>query len=212
MLKLVFYVPESHLSQVKEAVFLAGAGKIGEYRSCCWQVLGCGQFTPSAAAQPFLGEPEKLQEVAEWRVEMVLEARFKMPVYQALKKAHPYEEPAFDFMKIENSFSGEEAELDYYVADSAVHGKGLYAGRDLKKGESLGFCTVKRSLSNGPHVLWAEVAGEEAGFEVLCDLRFINHASLPNVAYYDDFSVVALKKTKKGEELLHDYGEGFVAG
>ena len=54
--KLCFYVPESHLESVKQAVFEAGAGAIGDYRDCCWQVKGQGQFRPMAGSQPFLGE------------------------------------------------------------------------------------------------------------------------------------------------------------
>ena len=55
MYKLVFYVPVDHLEPVKQAVFATGAGKIGEYDSCCWQVLGVGQFRPLAGSTPYLG-------------------------------------------------------------------------------------------------------------------------------------------------------------
>jgi hypothetical protein len=71
---LFFYVPESHLEVVKDAVFAAGAGTIGDYQNCCWQVLGQGQFRPMAGSQPFIGEQGQLEQVAEWRVEMVVAA------------------------------------------------------------------------------------------------------------------------------------------
>lgn len=55
MLKLIYYVPESHLEATKLAIFQAGAGGIGDYEHCAWQVLGIGQFKPLSGAQPFIG-------------------------------------------------------------------------------------------------------------------------------------------------------------
>jgi len=72
MLKLCFYVPDSHLEAVKQAIFAAGGGRIGRYDSCCWQVQGLGQFRPLPGSQPHLGEQGSLEQVAEWRVELVL--------------------------------------------------------------------------------------------------------------------------------------------
>jgi hypothetical protein len=100
MYKLSFYVPESHLEQVKQAAFAAGAGKIGDYDSCCWQVLGQGQFRPLAGSQPFLGQQGAVECVSEYRVEMVCEARRIRAVVEALLDAHPYEEPAWDVVAL----------------------------------------------------------------------------------------------------------------
>ena len=96
MYKLVFFVPETHLEVVKTAIFGAGGGRIGNYDHCCWQVLGLGQFRALAAAQPFLGQQGKLEAVAEWRVEMVCADDLVRHAVAALKRAHPYEEPAFE--------------------------------------------------------------------------------------------------------------------
>ena len=101
MYTLFFYVPESHLEVVKDAVFAAGAGTIGDYQNCCWQVLGQGQFRPMAGSQPFIGEQGQLEQVAEWRVEMVVVAACIKPVMAALKAAHPYEEPAYALYRLE---------------------------------------------------------------------------------------------------------------
>lgn len=95
MYTLFFYVPESHLETVKDAVFAAGAGAIGDYQSCCWQVLGQGQFQPMTGSQPFVGRQGQLEKVAEWRVELVVATAYIKPVVNALKTAHPYEEPAY---------------------------------------------------------------------------------------------------------------------
>jgi len=91
MYSLVFYVPESHLESVKHAVFSAGAGSMGNYDSCCWQVKGLGQFRPAKGATPFLGKVGELEFVDEYRVEMVLREEVKASVLAALLLAHPYE-------------------------------------------------------------------------------------------------------------------------
>lgn len=100
MYKLNFYVPESHLEEVKHAVFAAGAGKIGDYDSCCWQVLGQGQFRPLAGSKPFLGQQGAVERVSEYRVEMVCEAKRIRAAVAALLDAHPYEEPAWDVVAL----------------------------------------------------------------------------------------------------------------
>lgn len=101
MYTLYFYVPESHLESVKAALFAAGAGAIGDYENCCWQVLGQGQFKPMAGSQPFIGAVDQLEKVAEWRVELVVSAEQIKTVIAALKAAHPYEEPAYAVYRLE---------------------------------------------------------------------------------------------------------------
>ncbi|HEY7884035.1 MAG TPA: YqfO family protein [Cellvibrionaceae bacterium] len=100
MYKLVFYVPESHLESVKTAVFAAGAGKIGDYDQCCWQVLGSGQFRPLPGSQPFSGSHNQLEQAPEWRVEMVCTNALIHAVRAALLAAHPFEEPAYDIWQL----------------------------------------------------------------------------------------------------------------
>ncbi|TVZ38470.1 hypothetical protein P886_2840 [Alteromonadaceae bacterium 2753L.S.0a.02] len=95
MYQFVFYVPKSHADLVKDAVFKAGAGRIGDYDRCCWQVEGIGQFRPLAGSQPFLGAEGEEEQVPELRVEMVVSHELMEPVRAALLAAHPYEEPAY---------------------------------------------------------------------------------------------------------------------
>lgn len=102
MLALVVYIPESHLEIVKDALFNAGAGRIGNYDSCCFQSEGTGQFRPLPEANPFLGKVGALETCKEWRVEMVFEDSLRQTVENALKKAHPYETPAYWILKLEN--------------------------------------------------------------------------------------------------------------
>ena len=100
MYKLIYYVPESHLESTKLAIFAAGAGGIGNYERCAWQVLGTGQFKPVNGAQPFIGELDTLEQLPEWRVETIVPEDRAREVVQALKASHPYEEPAFEFIQI----------------------------------------------------------------------------------------------------------------
>jgi len=99
MYKISFFVPESHLESVKSALFMAGAGKIGQYDCCAWQVKGQGQFRALEGSNPFLGEVNCLEFVEEYRVEMVCDEALVEDAIQALLTMHPYETPAYDVVK-----------------------------------------------------------------------------------------------------------------
>lgn len=100
MYKLTVFVPDEALEQVKLALFAAGAGTIGNYESCCWQVQGVGQFKPLAGSNPHIGAQDRLEQVDEWRVEMVVATASITQVIKALKQAHPYETPAYDVIEV----------------------------------------------------------------------------------------------------------------
>lgn len=101
MYKLYFYVPEKNLEEVKNALFKAGAGKIGNYEKCSWQTKGTGQFMPGEASKPFVGKKGTVEKLEEYKVEMVVRDKNIKQVREALLKAHPYEEPAYGLIKIE---------------------------------------------------------------------------------------------------------------
>ena len=106
MYKLCFYVPESHLEGVKSAMFAAGAGCIGDYDSCCWQVLGQGQFRPLPGSDPYLGRQGEVERVEEYRVEMVCAAQHIEAAVMAMRDAHPYEQPAWDVIALVTELPG----------------------------------------------------------------------------------------------------------
>jgi len=93
-----------------------------------------------------------------------------------------------------------------YVKESDIHGKGLFASRDITKAELIGEFQSKQTKKDGPHVLWME---EDKGYLVLDDFRYINHNNKANAAYYDDFTVMAIRNIKKDEEITHFYGENW---
>jgi len=98
--QVFFYVPESHKEEVKQAMFQAGAGKIGDYDQCSWEIIGTGQFRPLQNSNPFIGSQDCLEQVAEYRVEMVCEMTLLAAVIEAMKLSHPYEEPAYGVVQL----------------------------------------------------------------------------------------------------------------
>lgn len=103
--KLVFFVPPSHLEVCKESVFATGAGSFpgGKYTKCCFQTLGTGQFLPNEGANPAIGTVGAVEQCEEVRVEIMCVGRDIMRhAVQALIKAHPYEEVAYEVYRMEN--------------------------------------------------------------------------------------------------------------
>jgi len=99
---IYFYVPIEHVEIVKQALFAAGAGSIGEYSECAWQTVGEGQFMPKKSANPFVGKKNCLEKIHEVKVEIVCDDKYIQAAVAALKKSHPYETPAYQVIKIEN--------------------------------------------------------------------------------------------------------------
>lgn len=100
MYNLVCHVPASHLEVVKDALFSAGAGAMGGYSHCCWQVLGTGQFLPLEGSSPVLGSVGHLEHVQEYRVEMVVDEEHAVAAVEALLDAHPYEVPSYHLVPV----------------------------------------------------------------------------------------------------------------
>lgn len=101
MHKLCFYVPESHLEIVKNAVFEKGAGRYAHYDRCCWQVKGEGQYRPLENSTPFIGEKNRISKEVEYKVEMICEDHLIDEVIKALIQSHPYETPAFSTWQVQ---------------------------------------------------------------------------------------------------------------
>jgi len=100
MYKLTVYIPETHLEHVKEAIFVAGAGRYAAYDRCCWQVLGEGQFRPLEGSNPAIGKHGVVEKVPEYRVEAICEDDHIPAILAAIRASHPYEEPAFVFSPV----------------------------------------------------------------------------------------------------------------
>ena len=94
--KLVVFVPAEALDAVRDALFGAGAGRIGDYERCSWYTEGTGTFLAGEGTSPTIGERGREERVPELRLETVFPAERQDEVIAALRSAHPYEEPAFD--------------------------------------------------------------------------------------------------------------------
>lgn len=105
-LKIVVYVPTTHADQVRQALGQSGCGKIGNYDFCSFSVNGTGRFRPLKGANPFIGESPQndaestLEEVEEARIETICPKGILPKVFEAVKKVHPYEEPAIDLFPL----------------------------------------------------------------------------------------------------------------
>jgi len=95
MILVWVYVPLEHAEALKQAMFSAGAGQIGQYDHCAWQTLGQGQFRPLAGSQPSIGHHNVEQRLDELKIELVCSENTIVAVLDALLEAHPYETPAY---------------------------------------------------------------------------------------------------------------------
>jgi dinuclear metal center YbgI/SA1388 family protein len=104
LLKFVVFVPLEHVEKVREAIFSAGAGFIGNYDKCSYNLEGFGTFRANEKAQPFVGEINSFHQEKEMRIEVILPIYLLNKVLHAMKSAHPYEEPAYDIYPLQNSY------------------------------------------------------------------------------------------------------------
>ncbi len=99
--KIVVYVPVSHADKVREAIGVAGGGKIGNYSFCSFTSKGFGRFKPENGANPTIGKVGNFEQVEEERIEVTVDDKVVGNVIAAMKRVHPYEEMAFDLYPIE---------------------------------------------------------------------------------------------------------------
>lgn len=101
--KLVVFVPHSNAEKVRQALFAAGAGAIGNYDECSYNVEGTGTFRPLEGSNPFTGAHGSRHSEPETRVEVIFEAYLEKPITAAMHAVHPYETVAFDLYSLENA-------------------------------------------------------------------------------------------------------------
>jgi dinuclear metal center YbgI/SA1388 family protein len=179
--KIVVFTPEKDLERVSEAMFAAGAGHIGQYSECSYRLIGTGTFLGSDAANPTVGQKGRREQVGEWRLEAVCPESDVNAVLTAVRRAHSYEEAAFDVYPLRPSASPQGV------------------GRIGVLPEALSLCSfaelVKKTLNAGP-VQWVGEAEREvrrvaivcgAGGELLPDaVRGGAHVLLTGEARFHD--------------------------
>ncbi|MFO0810034.1 MAG: Nif3-like dinuclear metal center hexameric protein [Gemmataceae bacterium] len=152
--KLVAFVPDGDLAKVSDALFAAGAGRIGEYRECSFRLQGTGTFFGGDTTNPTVGQKGRREEVAEWRLEVVCPEGGVERVVAALRSGHSYEEPAFDVYPLRPARS--------------PLGEGRI-GR-LKSSQTLGEVALglRKSLACGPVQVVGELAKPVATVALAC--------------------------------------------
>lgn len=176
LIKFVTFVPQSHAEMVRNAIFNAGAGNIGEYDCCSYNLQGEGTFRAKDGANPYCGEIGELHVEPEVRIEAILPSYKKDEVERTLIAVHPYEEPAYDFYALQNTWSQagsgivgtlpeemEEEDFLYLLKDtfhlsfiqhSAVRGRSV---RDVAICSGAGAFLIPKAVSYGADVF---VTGE----------------------------------------------------
>jgi dinuclear metal center YbgI/SA1388 family protein len=101
--KLATYIPNNYAETVRNALFAAGAGTIGDYNSCSYNTEGFGTFQATENANPFVGKKNEVHKEKEIRTEVIFPVHLKTQIIRALIQNHPYEEPAFDLIPIANT-------------------------------------------------------------------------------------------------------------
>lgn len=101
--KIAVYVPSSHAEKIRKALAESGAGRFNKYDYCSFTVKGTGRFRALKGAKPFIGKVGKIEKVAEERIETICPKKILKKVLVAVKKAHPYQEPAIDIFPLLNT-------------------------------------------------------------------------------------------------------------
>jgi dinuclear metal center YbgI/SA1388 family protein len=153
--KLVVFVPNTHAEKVREAICLAGAGNIGNYDNCSFNINGTGTFKGNDKTQPFIGEPNKLSIEPEIRIETIFEVQDQSKILAALLQNHPYEEVAYDIYPLENAHlkigSGMVGEFEKSLSEMEylTHLKQVFGLKYLKHTPLIGKPIKKVALCGG---------------------------------------------------------------
>jgi dinuclear metal center YbgI/SA1388 family protein len=153
LLKLITYVPRLHSYGVRQALFEAGAGQIGNYDSCSFNADGTGTFKANEKAQPFVGKIDELHSEPETRIEVILPDYLKNQVLEALLKRHPYEEPAYDFIPLRNAWN--------------QVGAGVLGELEEPEDE-LGFLNRIKEIFHNPTIKYTNLLGKKIKRVALC--------------------------------------------
>jgi dinuclear metal center YbgI/SA1388 family protein len=182
LLKLVTFVPESHAEYVRNALFNAGAGNIGNYESCSFNLHGEGTFKAGATADPFVGTVGKLHFEKEVRIETVL-PRFKQPeVLRALLSVHPYEEPAYDFYPIENEWHQVGSGVVGVLPEAIPEQEFLYLLKDV-----FNLPTIRHTKLQNRDIHDVALCGGAGAFLIPQAIAYGADAFVTGEAKYNDF-------------------------
>jgi dinuclear metal center YbgI/SA1388 family protein len=182
LLKLVTFVPVEHAETVRNALFNAGAGNIGAYDSCSFNSAGDGTFRGGENTHPFVGERGKLHTEEETRIETVLPVYKKPAVTRALLAAHPYEEPAYDFYSLANSWDKTGAGIVGELPAEEEEESFLQRIKDIFQLKSL-----KHSPLTGKMIREVALCGGSGAFLIPDAIHYGADVFLTGEARYNDY-------------------------
>jgi dinuclear metal center YbgI/SA1388 family protein len=182
LLKLVAFVPVEHAESVRNALFNAGAGNIGSYDSCSFNSIGDGTFRGGENTHPFVGERGKLHTEDETRIETILPVYKKPAVTRALLAAHPYEEPAYDFYSLANSWDKTGAGIVGELPAEEEEESFLQRIKDIFQLKSL-----KHSPLTGKMIREVALCGGSGAFLIQDAVNYGADVFLTGEARYNDY-------------------------
>lgn len=179
LVKVATFIPISHANAVRSAMFAAGAGAIGNYDCCSFNFSGEGSFRPQEGAKPFVGELGKVHFESEVQVEVICTRLVLSGVIKALVKAHPYEEPAYDIIPLENEYAqvglGMIGDLDFPMdeADFLAYVKRKLGAKLLRYSNPTGKQVRRVAVCGGSGASFTRLAAaQQADAYVTGDIKY----------------------------------------
>ena len=182
LLKFVTTVPEQHAESVRNAIFNAGAGHIGNYDSCSYNVLGEGTFRAGKDAHPYTGKKDELHFEKEIRIESVIPIMKKEEVLRALLAVHPYEEPVYDLYPITNEWGRHGGGVVGGLPEQMPEQEFLYMLKDL-----FNLTSISHSKTQGKEILDVAICGGAGAFLLPKAISYAADAFVTGEAKYNDF-------------------------
>ena len=182
LLKFVTTVPEQHADSVRNAIFNAGAGHIGNYDSCSYNLFGEGTFRAGVGANPFVGIKDELHFEKEVRIETVIPIMKKEEVLRALLAVHPYEEPVYDLYPISNEWERHGSGIVGVLSEPMPEQEFLYMLKDI-----FNLPTISHSKIQGKEILDVAICGGSGAFLIPKAISYGADAFVTGEAKYNDF-------------------------
>ena len=182
LLKFITTVPHSHATTVRNAIFNAGAGDIGEYDSCSYNLKGEGTFRPKQGASPHVGEIGALHFEPEVRIETVIPVMRKNEVVRALIAVHPYEEPVYDLYPIENDWPEHGSGVVGVLPEPLSEQDFLYMLKDVFK-----LHHVRHSHLRGKEIREVALCGGSGAFLIGQAIDYGADVLITGEAKYNDY-------------------------
>lgn len=182
LLKLVTFVPDLHADAVRSALFKAGAGNIGDYDACSYNLSGEGSFRAGAESNPFVGEIGEIHFENEIRIETVLPTFKQNEVLRALLAVHPYEEPAYDFYRLSNSWNRAGSGIVGSLPEPMSEQELLYLLKDVFQ-----LSTIQHTKMHNKEIRDVAVCGGSGAFLIPDAVAYGADAFVTGEARYNDF-------------------------